>query len=102
MLPDLIETGIDAINPVQLRAAKMDPIKLKREFGNDITFWGGGCDTQEILPRGTPEQVKNEVRKRIDQFAPGGGFVFCPIHNVQPDVPMENLDALFEAYSEWS
>jgi uroporphyrinogen decarboxylase len=93
---DLIEIGIDILNPVQVSAEGMDSKKLKREFGTDITFWGGGCDTQRTLPRGTPEDVQAEVLRRIADFAPGGGFVFCPVHNIQADVPPENLVAMYE------
>lgn len=100
-LPDLIEAGIDILNPVQVRAAKMDTKALKREFGRDLVFWGGGCDTQEILPRGTPKQVREETKRRIDDLAPGGGFVFNPVHNIQPDVPPENIMAMWEAWSEY-
>lgn len=97
LLPDLIEIGVDAINPVQVSAADMDGHKLKREFGRDLTFWGGGCDTQRVLVRGTPEQVRDEVRLRVAQFAEDGGFVFCQVHNIQPDVPPENIMAMYEA-----
>ncbi len=101
VLPDLIEMGIDILNPVQVSAAKMDPAKLKKEFGNEITFWGGGVDTQQVLPFAKPEEVKQEVRKRIEELAPGGGFVFSTIHNIQPDVPPENLIAMWEALQEY-
>lgn len=97
LIPDLIETGIDAINPVQVRAANMDSRQLKREFGKDLTFWGGGCDTQAVLGRGTPAEVKDEVCRRCADFAPGGGFVFCQVHNIQPNVPPENIMAMYEA-----
>ena len=100
-LPDLIEIGVDAINPVQVSAVGMDSAELKREFGRDIAFWGGGCDTQRVLNRGTPQQVRDEVRRRIDDLAPGGGFVFCQVHNVQPDVPPENVIAMLEAAAEF-
>ena len=88
--------GVDALNPIQVSAANMDTKKLKAEFGKDITFWGGGCDTQTVLPYGTPDDVKAEVRKRVDDLAPGGGFVFCQVHNIQPDVPPENIMAMYE------
>jgi len=99
-LPDLIEMGVDAINPVQVAAANMDSAKLKREFGRDLTFWGGGCDTQMVLERGTPAEVRDEVRRRCDDLAPGGGFVFCQVHNIQPTVPPENVMAMYEAIEE--
>ena len=95
-IPDLIEMGIDALNPVQVSAANMDSAKLKAEFGSDITFWGGGCNTQSVLARGTPAEVRAEVRRRADDLAPGGGFVFCQVHNIQADVPVENILAMYE------
>jgi uroporphyrinogen decarboxylase len=95
-IPDFIEIGVDILNPVQVSAKGMDSNDLKKEFGADITFWGGGCDTQQVLPRGTPDQVKNEVIRRISDFSPGGGYVFCPVHNIQPDVPPENLLTMYE------
>jgi uroporphyrinogen decarboxylase len=99
-IPDLIEMGIDALNPVQVTAAGMDPRELKRTFGQDITFWGGGCDSQTVLPFGTPNQVADEVKRRIDVLAPSGGFVFSPIHNVQAEVPVENVLTMFETARE--
>jgi uroporphyrinogen decarboxylase len=99
-IPDLIECGVQAINPVQLSAAGMEPERLKREFGRDIVFWGGGCDTQRVLNQGTPEDVRREVRRNCAAFAPGGGFVFTQVHNVQPDVPPENVVAMVEALRE--
>lgn len=101
IIPDLIEAGIDALNPVQVAAANMDTAKLKREFGDAITFWGGGVDTQRILPYGTPDEVRAEVRKRIEDLAPGGGFVFSAVHNIQADVPPENIIALWEVVNEF-
>jgi uroporphyrinogen decarboxylase len=101
LIPDFIEMGVDILNPVQVSAAGMDPQQLKREFGDDIVFWGGGCDTQAVLPFGTPEDVREEVKRRIDHLAPGGGFVFTQIHNVQPHVPPENVVAMFEAAREY-
>jgi uroporphyrinogen decarboxylase len=96
-IPDLIELGVDILNPVQVAAAGMDPVELKREFGRDLTFWGGGCDTQKVLTFGTPDDVEREVRLRIAALAPGGGFVFNQIHNIQPGVPAENILRMFEA-----
>jgi uroporphyrinogen decarboxylase len=96
-IPDFIEMGIDALNPVQVSARNMDTARLKREFGSQISFWGGGCDTQRVLPFGTPEQVEEEVKRRVDDLAPGGGFVFTQVHNIQPDVPPENIMAMYEA-----
>jgi len=99
-IPFLIEAGVDALNPVQVSAAEMDTAELKREFGRDLTFWGGGCDTQHVLPRGTAADVREEVRRRIDDLAPGGGFVFTQVHNIQPDVPPQNVVAMVEAVRE--
>jgi uroporphyrinogen decarboxylase len=100
LLPDLIEIGVDAINPVQVSAAKMDGALLKREFGRDLAFWGGGCDTQHVLGGGTPEQVRDEVRYRVEQFADDGGFIFCQVHNIQHNVAPENVMAMYEALRE--
>jgi len=102
ILPDFIEIGVDAINPVQLSAKGMDARRLKAEFGDRITFWGGGIDTQQVLPYGTPEQVRDEVVKNIEAFKPGGGYVFAAVHNIQPDVPIENIMAMFEAYHDFA
>lgn len=79
----------------------MDTARLKKEFGKDLVFWGGGVDTQEVLPHGTPQQVKDEVKRRLDDLAPGGGFVFNTVHNIQADVPPENLMAMWEALQEY-
>lgn len=97
LLPDLIEAGFEIINPVQTACRDMEPERLKRDFGRDVTFWGGGCDTRAVLNHGTPQQVKDDVLRRIDILAPGGGFVFNTIHNILPDVPPENIEAMFEA-----
>mgnify|MGYP000560219930 CR=1 FL=1 len=97
LIPDFIEAGFDILNPVQCSAVNMDPLRLKKEFGKDITFWGGGVDTQKTLPYGTPKEVYEEVRSRISLFNEGGGFVFNSVHNVQANVPLENLLAMFEA-----
>jgi uroporphyrinogen decarboxylase len=101
ILPDLIEAGFEVINPVQISSREMEPERLKREFGADITFWGGGCDTRHVLNSGTPEQVKDHVRKNIETFAPGGGFVFNTVHNILPDVPPQNIEAMFAAVDEY-
>ena len=100
-IPDFIDMGIDALNPVQVSAAGMDTRTLKREFGRDIAFWGGGCDSQTVLPFGTPDDIAKEVKRRIDDLAPNGGFVFSPIHNVQPGVPPENIVAMFDSALEY-
>jgi uroporphyrinogen decarboxylase len=96
IIPDLIEIGVDALNPVQVSAKNMDTAKLKKEFGKDLTFWGGGCDSQKTLPYGTPKDVREEVKRRVNDLAPGGGFVFCQVHNIQPDVSLENILAMYE------
>ena len=101
VIPDLIEIGVDILNPVQLSAAGMESAELKREFGRDIVFWGGGVDTQRVLGRGTPAEVRDEVRRRIEDLAPGGGFVFAAVHNIQSDVPVENILAMREALREY-
>lgn len=101
IIPDLIEVGVDILNPVQVAAANMDTKRLKREFGKDLTFWGGGVDKQKVLPRETPEQVREEVKRRIEDLAVGGGFVFTTVHNIQADVPPENILAMWEALQEF-
>ena len=101
LLDDILDAGFDCLNPVQTSAADMDPEALKTKFGSRITFWGGGVDTQRVLPFGTPEEVREMVRQRMAIFGPGGGFVFSTIHNVQPDVPVKNLLALYEAIDEY-
>jgi len=95
-IPDLIEIGVDILNPVQVAAAGMDTRELKRRFGSRLSFWGGGVDTQKVLPYGTEAEVRAEVRRRIEDLAPGGGFVFNPVHNIQPGVPAGNV---VEAYA---
>jgi hypothetical protein len=97
LMPDFIEAGFDILNPVQCSAADMDATRLKREFGRDLVFWGGGVDTQRTLPFGKPEEVYREVRERIDIFNRDGGFVFDTIHNIQGNTPIENVVALFDA-----
>ena len=99
-IAEFIDAGFDVLNPVQCSATGMDPRWLKREFGRQIVFWGGGVDTQKTLPFGTPEEVYREARERIDIFAEGGGFVFNSIHNVQSNVPTENMLALFRAIKD--
>jgi len=101
IIPDLIEIGVDILNPVQVSATGMDTKQLKKEFGQDLTFWGGGVDTQHVLSRGTPEEVRDEVKRRIEDLAPGGGFVFSAVHNIQPDVPPENIMTMWETLQEY-
>ncbi len=100
LIPDLIESGVDILNPVQVSAVGMDTRELKRRFGKDLTFYGGGVDTQKVLPHGTPAQVRDEVRRRLDDLAPGGGFIFNTVHNIQADVPPENIVAMWETLRE--
>ena len=95
-IEDFIEIGVDILNPVQTSAARMDVETLKERFGERIVFWGGGADVQNILPRGSAEEVRRDVRHRIEVMQPGGGFVFAPIHNIQADVPPENITAMYE------
>jgi uroporphyrinogen decarboxylase len=101
LIPDLIEAGLDILNPVQFTATGMDLKELKRNFGDSITFWGGGVDTQSTLNKGTPAQVADEVKRIIDILAPGGGFVFAPVHNIQDDVPAENFWAMWDTLQEY-
>ena len=96
LLPDFIELGVDILNPIHITATGMAPAELKRDFGQAIVFWGGGIDTQGVLPYGTPQQVRDDVRRNIDALAPGGGFVFSPVHNIQADVPPQNMIAMWE------
>jgi hypothetical protein len=98
LLPDFVEAGFDILNPVQWTAKGMNPTELKERFGAEFTFWGAGIDTQKTLPFGTPDEIREEVRRQIETFGPGGGFVFASVHNVQAEVPVENLLALFEAF----
>lgn len=100
LLPDLIEAGVEVINPVQISARHMEPERLKKEFGKDVTFWGGGCDTQSVLCRGTPQEIKDHVRRNVDILAPGGGFVFNQVHNILSEVPPANVVAMYEAARE--
>ncbi|MCG8618458.1 MAG: hypothetical protein MI802_19745 [Desulfobacterales bacterium] len=99
-IPDLIEVGIDILNPVQTTAAHMNTATLKKEFGADLVFWGGGVDIQNVLPFGSPAQVGDEVKKRMDDLAPGGGFVFAATHNIQPKTPPENIVKMWEAFQD--
>jgi len=96
LLPDLIDAGLDAVNPVQISCKGMDPSRLKEEFGDRITFWGGGCDTQRVLPGASPEEVRQNVRELTGIFKPGGGFVFQQVHNVLANVPPPNVVAMLE------
>jgi len=97
LLPDLIDAGLDTVNPVQVSCAGMEPAGLKKDFGRDIVFWGGGCDTREVLPLRTPGEVRDHVRRQVDILARDGGFVFQQVHNILANVPPENIVAMFQA-----
>jgi hypothetical protein len=97
LIDEFVEAGFDVLNPVQCSAADMEPGRLKERFGERVTFWGGGVDTQRTLPFGAPEEVREQVAERLATFRPGGGFVFNTVHNVQAGTPVENLKALYEA-----
>ena len=97
LLPDLIEAGLDTINPVQISCRGMDTAQLKAKFGRQLTFWGGGCDTRSILPNGTPREVAEHVKRQVEILAPGGGFIFQQVHNIMSNVPPENVVAMFDA-----
>lgn len=100
LLPGIIDAGADILNPVQISACGMDPARLKREFGDRLCFWGGGCDTQSVLPFGTPEEVYAHTRGNVEIFKPGGGFVFCQVHNIQAGIPPENIAAMRQAVQD--
>jgi len=102
LLPHLIEAGLDAINPVQISCSGMDATELKTEFGSDLTFWGGGCDTRDVLPNGTPEQIAEHVKQQVETLSPGGGFVFQQVHNILANVQPENIAAMFDAVNNAS
>jgi len=101
VLPDLIDIGVDILNPVQVSAKDMEPAKLKKDFGEEMVFWGGGVDAQRILGTGKPDDVIRNARQNIEAFAPGGGFVFAPAHNIMANVPPENIVAMLEAAKEY-
>ena len=102
IIPDLIEIGVDILNPVHINATGMEPVRLKKDFGQSIAFWGGGVDTQKVLPSGTIQDVIDDVKKNIDALAPGGGFVFSTVHNIQAEVPPENIMAMWETVMEYN
>ena len=97
-IPDLIEMGVDILNPVHITATGMEPYQLKKDFGSSISFWGGGIDTQQVLPHGTESEISDHVRSNLDALAPGGGYVFCTVHNIQAEVPVQNFMAMYHAY----
>ncbi|MFA5863935.1 MAG: uroporphyrinogen decarboxylase family protein [Phycisphaerae bacterium] len=100
-LPDFIAMGVDILNPVHITAVGMEPAALKRDFGSELIFWGGGVETQSVLPYGTPQEVRDNVRRNIEALAPGGGFVFNTVHNIQSEIPPENIVAMWEALQEY-
>ena len=101
IIPDFIEMGIDILNPVHVTANGMEPRQLKKDFGKDITFWGGGIETQNVLPFSTPDKIRAHVKQNIEALAPGGGFVFNTIHNIQSEVPPQNIMAMWETLQEY-
>lgn len=101
-IPSFIEAGFDILNPVQCSATGMEPERLKADYGEHIVFWGGGVDTQKTLPFGTPDEVREQVLRRCEIFAPGGGFVFNSIHNVQAETPVQNIVAMLDAVHEFN
>jgi uroporphyrinogen decarboxylase len=100
LIPDLIEAGVEILSPVQFTAAKMDLAFLKKDFGRNLSFWGGGTDTQHVLPRGSIREIKDQVSLIFDIMAPGGGFIFVPVHNIQADVAPERVDAIYQTALE--
>ena len=101
LMPHFIEAGFDILNPIQWAAKNMSPVELKRNFGKQLVFWGGAIDSQKTLPFGTPEEVRVEVRARIEDFRSGGGWIFNTVHNVVANVPVENLLAMYETFHEY-
>ncbi|MCS7105277.1 MAG: uroporphyrinogen decarboxylase family protein [Thermofilaceae archaeon] len=102
LIPDLIDAGVDVLNPVQISAKGMEPEKLKKEFGEQIAFWGGGCDTQRVLPFATSREVAEHVKRNLEVFKPGGGYVFVQVHNIQPRTPPENVLTMFKTAYDYS
>ena len=100
-IPDLLDNGIDVLNPVQISAAGMDPGPLKAEFGDRLVFWGGAIDAQHVLPQADPDTVREHVRRNLAAFKPGGGYVFNNVHNIQAGVPAENVLAMYDAAYEF-
>jgi uroporphyrinogen decarboxylase len=99
-IPDLIDVGVDILNPLQISCTGMDPGRIKKEFGKYLAFWGGGVDTQNILPFGTPSQVRENVKRNIDALREDGGFIFSQVHIIQQGVPIENFVAMWETFME--
>jgi uroporphyrinogen decarboxylase len=99
-IPDLIEIGVDILNPIQINCTGMDPFRIKKEFGKDLAFWGAGVETQRILPFGTPDEVREDVKRNIEAMREDGGFIFSTVHNVQRGVPVKNFIAMWETFME--
>ena len=100
IIPDLIEMGVDILNPVHINASGMEPHQLKKDFGKSLVFWGGGIDTQQVLPGGSEQEIMNHVKANLDALAPGGGYVFCTVHNIQSDVPAGNIMAMLDSFEK--
>ncbi len=101
IIPDFAEIGIDILNPVHITATGMEPTQLKKDFGNDIVFWGGGVDTQKVLPSASPAEVTDNVKRNIEALAPGGGYVFATVHNIQSEVSPQNIMAMWKALQKF-
>ena len=101
LIPDLIDAGVEVLNPVQISAAGMDPVKLKSEFGKDLVFWGGGADMQHTVAKGSVQEIRDEVRRLIETFSRDGGYVFTQVHNIQADVSPEKVMAIYETAAEY-
>ena len=97
LIPDLIDAGLDILNPIQVDCPGMNVQELKAEYGKDLVLWGGGCDTHRILPHGTPAEVREHVKEQVAALSPGGGFVFQQVHNILADVPPQNIVAMYDA-----
>jgi uroporphyrinogen decarboxylase len=100
IIPDLIEMGVDILNPVHINASGMEPHQLKKDFGKSLVFWGGGIDTQQVLPGGSEQEIMDHVKENLDALAPGGGYVFCTVHNIQSDVPAGNIMAMLDSFDK--
>ena len=102
IIPHMIKMGVDILNPIQCNTANMEPEKLKQEYGDRLTFWGGGVDTQSIFLTGKPDEIKAQVKERLSVLGKGGGYVFAPTQNIQADIPIENIEAMLAAISEYN
>lgn len=100
IIPDLIEMGVDILNPVHINASGMEPVQLKKDFGESLVFWGGGIDTQQVLPQGGEQEIRDHVKANLDALAPGGGYVFSTVHNIQSDVPAASILTMYDAFQK--